>query len=1202
MKRRCALFLLRLRHGLGTLAAGIAFALLATFPAIADDIEIYTNPQSSQLKPPMTIVVLDLNLLAVCDNVITNPNANSTCGYLRNTLTVSNYLNLAGTTMTQARNDIAGLPKATLCALNALLPVPLVNQLLCMTLSLLGLNNLITGLSTNLLNASGTLLSALPSAVQGTLDAVIAAPLKVLADPTQLFSVLHSILNPLINSRVAIVVSHANRSNASGTPVTIGGKSYACSFADLASLPGARRTTAGCSNGAYVLMGFTDLSDPAAVINNLLIPKITGALNPANLLTSLSSVSLAPGALLPPFQGREIYGEIAHYLGGREVYNAPLNRYDGLTALLTRDTAIENGSQYIQPDVACDSVNVLNVQVTNALVDADSDADIAALFPGAVSGGTSTFASVVKDAHDNGFKDAANRTIKLNSYFLIQDNLADVAALTSVGTNVLTYANITGLLGLGASVAEFMNPVLVVDASLETPSQTADLRTPGVVLKDVFFPGFRPADARKPTWTGNLKKLALKQSGSTMSYVDVNGADAIAADGRIDENALTFWTTTGTSLGNKSVDGRLTTLGGAGQQIPGFTYGGGGTPGRSNADGKRTLYYDTYSATNVPSLAALNADDAAVKSALQASLGAASATEAQELLLYARGYDVGTTANSKGVGSGLVGRAWLHGALLHSRPVAVNYGARTGYSAANPDVRVIYGAADGFLRMVANIKPGGAQSGAEKWAFLPRAVMSQQKTLRDDLVAKPFPYGVDGAPTVLLQDRDTTGGVADGKIESSNTHDKAIAYFTLRRGGAGVYALDIVNPDSPSLLWRIGTDGVFNSTGLVAGSAAQFANLALGFSNPQVGRMRIKEGTTETTRSVVIFGGGYNGGRDATNVRLAKDFNRGSDNKVGTDDTKGNALYIVDALTGELLWTARQGTVGYTASSKTYQNPLMVDSIASDTTIVDSDGDGLTDRLYVGDTGGRLWRADFPGTDRANWTATPLASLGRHKTATVAADRRFFHAPDYVPFRDSSGAYDVIVLASGDREDPFNYTTANYVYAFKDRDIFSGKLAAEIVTAESNLPGDSAFGDLTVTCATATANCSSGTDTTTGWRMKLTGNGEKAMSQPVATSGNVFFTSFVPRDPTTQSCTPQEGSNRLYGVSLRDSSPTVPAMIVDGDTDLRSIDGGVPGLSGQVQTMATSNVAANTKTLEARGKRYYPVFWRERRGDEEVPP
>jgi Tfp pilus tip-associated adhesin PilY1 len=122
-----------------------------------------------------------------------------------------------------------------------------------------------------------------------------------------------------------------------------------------------------------------------------------------------------------------------------------------------------------------------------------------------------------------------------------------------------------------------------------------------------------------------------------------------------------------------------------------------------------------------------------------------------------------------------------------------------------------------------------------------------------------------------------------------------------------------------------------------------------------------------------------------------------------------------------------------------------------------------------------------------------------------------------------------------------------------------------------------------------------------GWKLSLTRRGEKAMSQPLTTGGTVFFTSYVPQDPTVRTCVPDEGRSRLYGVSLADSRPVVQSFISDNDADKRSTDGGVPGLSGELSTVATSAIAANTHTLEARSPRYYPVYWRERRGDDETP-
>lgn len=1233
-----------LRHRLLALLLGAFVAIPAAF---ADDIEIYTNPQLNSLRPPMTILVLDLNLLGICNNVLTNaanpnnPDAPQLCLDLRNNMLLSELLggasNQPPATLLSSLLTGSGMGAPALCNLYGVLGIaspvvalpavgillrPLlggITNLTCGTLStLLGIpllgsvvnsvlptftSQLVAGLVSPLLS---TVVGQLPATVTGLLQTTIGGVLNL--GQVGLIGLLESVLNQLVNSQVAIVVSHADRASFSGA------RASACAFGDAASIPTTRRETPNCSNGAYFLLGFTPLVDQGSV--NQLLTRVstllTNALSPANLLNSTTAILGAalstPTELLPPYQGKEIYAEIAHYLAGDAVYNAPLNRWDGLTGLLTRDTAIESGGSYIQPPAQCDTVNVLNFQLTNNLHDDDSDAALRRHFPSAEASGAFRFVDVVKAAEDPGIVDLAGNKISLRSRFVVQENLSSLSALASVGINATTYANNLGLLGLGQTVAEFLEPVLEVDASLLTPSATADLANPGTLRTDAFFGSFKPAEDQRPRWDGNLKKLEqrLVAADGQFRFFDANNNPAIAADGRIDENALTFWTNPG-QLGADAVDGRMAALGGAGQRIPGYQFGGGGNPGRDNAENRRRLFFDRDTpVTLVPTLTALNPDDAAVRTTLQTSLGAASDAETQALLLYARGFEVGTTAQPRT--TGLVSRPWLHGAVLHSRPVAINYGARSGYSASNPDVRVVYGSTDGYLRMLSNTSTSGAQSGVESWAFMPRAVMNQQKILRDNAPTPRFPYGVDGAPTVLLQDRSPSGGPADGRIESTNPNDRAWMFFGLRRGGANLYGLNVSNPDAPSLMWRIGADGLFNSSGRVAGSEVQFGEMALTFSNPQAGRIAYTEGATTLTRSVLVFAAGYNGGRDAANARVGKDLARGSDDRLGVDDGRGNALYVIDAETGALVWKARQGAFNastpFNATTRTFQHPLLVNSIAADTTVVDTDGDGLLDRLYVPDTGGRLWRADFAGTDRRSWSLTPLASVGRHDTANVANDRRFFHAVDYVPFRDASGVYDVLVFGSGDREDPFNYTTENWLYALRDRDVSAGKAVTEILLTENALSDQDDFADLTTLCASGATGCAESADSSTGWRLRLDGAGEKALSQPLSTGGTVFFTSYLPQDPNSTQCEPNEGTNRLYGVSLTDSRPVVESLLLDSDADgdKRSTLGGVAGLPGEINTLTASHIAFNTRTLEARGQRYYPVYWRERRGAEETPP
>lgn len=1266
--------------------------LCAGLPAAGDDIDIYSNPAANTLRPPMTVLVLDLNLLGICNNVLLNPAPSSdgnnplgqtACINLRATTSLLTYLTPitpGGSTPAQFLTSLlvgANLGAPALCNLYNLLglqsPVvalpavgpllsPLlggVTQLTCGTLSfltgipLLGtvVNGLLPGFITQLISGLinpllSTVVGALPAAIVGLLDNALAAPQKILADPlsvNNLISVIGGLLTPLVNSRVAIVVAHNNRSNAAGTPVSISGGSYACSFADLASIPGSRRTTTNCSNGGYFLLGFTELvgTTTIASVLQLVTNQLNGLLNPQNLVnvlgTTLASVTSANlSSLTPPYQGKELYTEIAHYLSGDAVYNAPLRTWDSVLGLLSRDTSIESGGRYIQPQAACDIVNVVNIQLTNSSGEGDSDVETARYFPGAVQGGGITFPNLVREAATTGFTDTSGRLIKLNSYFVLQENLSSLNALANAGANVLTYASSVGLLNLGQTIADFVKPSLVVDASLVTASvANSPLSTTGL-LEPSYFAQFQPKANQKPTWSGNVKQLLLNRGSASgaLAYRDAAGATAIATDGRIATSALTVWTRSN-QLGSAGVDGRNTELGGAGQNIPGYRFGGGGNPGRNNSDAARKIYYDAINASNVPSLAGLDADTQSVRDALRTDLGITGTTTADDtqrraLLLHARGFNVGTTAQPLGTGSGLsgvTGRPWLLGAVLHSRPVAVNYGARTGFTTADPDIRVLFGSTDGLLHAVRS----GARatpSGAETWAFMPRATMSNLKTLRDDTYSARFPYGVDGAPSVLVIDRGTSsslpeGGPADGVINASNTNDHAYAFFGLRRGGNQYYGLDITNPDTPSLMWRIGSDGLYSATaatpGLVSGSAAQFAELALSFGTPMVGRMRFTTtGTTVVTRPVLLFGGGYNGGVSGTGARLGKDLNSSRNAtaaaQVGVDDTRGNALFIVDAVTGELIWKANRSATSsvtaYDSTARSFGHPMLRDSIASDVTALDTDGDGLTDRLYVGDTGGRVWRADFPSNDRAAWTITPIAVLGRSHPngstpadATNADDRRFFHAPDYVPQRDSSGPYDAIVIGSGDREDPFNIATTNWLYTIRDRDTVSGKSLTDtgsngVIVSETDarLIRPASLTDVTATCTAINSVC---TTAAAGWRLQLPNAGEKAISAPVTIGNTVTLSSFVPPPVGGTSCAPSEGSSRLYGVNLRDGRPYVQQFIDDGDGAARSTRAAAPGLAGEATALTPQLIGINAQTLNTTVPLIYRTFWRERREDEE---
>jgi type IV pilus assembly protein PilY1 len=625
--------------------------------------------------------------------------------------------------------------------------------------------------------------------------------------------------------------------------------------------------------------------------------------------------------------------------------------------------------------------------------------------------------------------------------------------------------------------------------------------------------------------------------------VDALGAEAIDADGRIRNSALTFWTDPSVLAADSARnvaagrDGRVVNRGGAGQKVPGYLTA---APGYTNLDlGSRQLYlYPGTGGALVP-LAA----DLATAATYALPLGAADAGEALRVLKHVRGYD---EYDHDGDLNRTEVRPWLIADPLHSRPLAINYGALSGYTADNPAIFIAMGTNDGLMHFFRNTAAGGAESGAEAWAVLPFDLLGIQKTLAVNAAVATRPYGVDGAPTALVKDLNRDGTVQAGAGES------VYLYFGMRRGGRAYYALDVSNPEVPRFLWRITPTG--RTWGPAAdgsgGSAvtADFAELGLTFSQPRVARVRAGQDAqgNPVVRDALVFGGGYDVANDYTAAtRLAFQTGLASPGSVNTDDTVGNAIYVVDARTGELIWKAVGPVSGVlpTAGSRVFAHAQLKDSIPSTVTVVDTNGDGVTDRIVVGDTGGNVWRADL-GPDPANWELNLLARLGRHYAPGKANDRRFFHEPDYVLSQDELGPFDAIVIGSGDREDPLDYGRArtltpaaetfaeNHLYMLKDRRIATYSRddsdPATILTPAS-------LADATDNCTQDASVGSCTPDFASGWFIRLLqGRGEKILSAALTAANRIYVSSYLPpRSNDAATCGPSEGSGLFYAVGLK---------------------------------------------------------------------
>jgi type IV pilus assembly protein PilY1 len=246
---------------------------------------------------------------------------------------------------------------------------------------------------------------------------------------------------------------------------------------------------------------------------------------------------------------------------------------------------------------------------------------------------------------------------------------------------------------------------------------------------------------------------------------------------------------------------------------------------------------------------------------------------------------------------------------------------------------------------------------------------------------------------------------------------------------------------------------------------------------------------------------------------------------------------------------------------------------------MDADGDGTLDRLYIPDTGGRVWRIDIPqyvpgvspdNHRAANWKASVLADLRPvDVAATPEDDLRFFHAATIVRrARDAIGDFDAIAVGSGDRAHPQSETNKNnWFFLFKDRAIISGDPA--VATRTPLAPSD--LLDITDICLNVTAGVACTGDLSHGWRLALEEAGEKNLSTPFIGGNGIIFTTYLPEGsgPDDDPCSPL-GSSRLYQVGLEAGEPLRFLHGVTGNTFSKTdrwinlysgIDGGVVAVS-----------------------------------------
>ncbi|WP_201587807.1 pilus assembly protein [Psychrobacter jeotgali] len=387
----------------------------------------------------------------------------------------------------------------------------------------------------------------------------------------------------------------------------------------------------------------------------------------------------------------------------------------------------------------------------------------------------------------------------------------------------------------------------------------------------------------------------------------------------------------------------------------------------------------------------------------------------------------------------------LLGGVVHSKPEALSYGSvldDNGNIIGPREDYLLFGSMDGALHLV------DAEEGQEEVAIIPRQMLINQPEAlvegsKKAVIGEPY-FGVD-APWLVKTDY--AYDLIGKKVTVDTTSGKGMfAYGGLRMGGEAFYGMDITKKSVPKILFTITPQGISSTTSGVS-STAGFGRLGQIWSKPVAAKIRLTRGTDPTKNNaptdVLIFGGGY-------------DLKYEADDYVPTTSApaKGNAIYMINAKTGKLIWsTSSEGTTGANLNTTT-----MINSITGGITVLDRDNDGLMDHLYAADLGGQVFRADFENARIAQFGFTAVDSFS-NKGVTRILDAaptdkklayRFYQSPIVSFYRRDSGPdngklFAMVNIISGNRSAPLstlrnNNDYANRVYGIIDDDITNKNL------------------------------------------------------------------------------------------------------------------------------------------------------------------
>ncbi len=383
-------------------------------------------------------------------------------------------------------------------------------------------------------------------------------------------------------------------------------------------------------------------------------------------------------------------------------------------------------------------------------------------------------------------------------------------------------------------------------------------------------------------------------------------------------------------------------------------------------------------------------------------------------------------------------------------------------------------------------------NGTELFAYVPEAIADRLWVMTYGTEQQ---YMVDGHIAVGDVFISPDGGVSPREW-------RTVALASMRRGGRGIVALDLTQPDPtsgapdyepiettmagcadgtaggcgsefPRLMWEFSdeTDLDVNCpVGYTGDECAPYWDLGWTWSRPAIARVPVYNSSNANEPDdvfIAFFGGGWD--REE-------------------NDWTGTHVYGVDIATGAIVYKQSIGV-----------------AVPGSFAAHDSDLDGFHDRIYFGDSDGSLWRIEFPAPNDPAATGVGAANLERifDFRAGFGDRQQFFTRPIIVPAKfDGANFIWALALGAGDRanlQDEDGGINAFY-FVLDSGTYATPRTAGDLVGIDySALTGD-------FQCADTALDPANGLY---GWYMTMRPN-EKTTFEATVINGHVLFPTFEP--------------------------------------------------------------------------------------------